>query len=55
VTFGVHADGPDAHIERRLALHRAGWEIEEVFETKWGERRTELAVELILDAQRRVS
>ena len=55
VTIGVHPDGPDAHIERRLALHRAGWEITEAFDTKWGERRTELAVELILDAQRRMS
>lgn len=54
VTFGVHPDGPDAHIERRIALHRAGWEIEEAFDTKWGERLTELAVELILDARRRM-
>ncbi|HEX6657728.1 MAG TPA: DEAD/DEAH box helicase, partial [Ilumatobacter sp.] len=54
VTFGVHPEGPDAHIERRIALHRAGWEITEAFDTRWGERRTELAVELILEAQRRV-
>jgi hypothetical protein len=54
VTIGVHPDGPEAHIERRLALQRAGWEITEAFDTKWGERRTELAVELILDARRRV-
>ena len=51
----VHADGPGAHIERRMALHRAEWDITEAFDTKWGERQTELAVELILDAQRRMS
>jgi hypothetical protein len=53
-TFGVHDDGPDAHIERRLALHRAGWELDEVFATKWGDRQSELAIELVLEAQRRV-
>jgi len=54
VTFGVHPEGPDAHIDRRIALHRAGWQIEEAFDTRWGERRTELAVELILEARRRL-
>jgi hypothetical protein len=46
VLFGVHADGPDAHVERHLQLRRAGWELREVFDTRWADRRAELAVEL---------
>lgn len=53
VVCGVHPDGPDAHIERRLALTRAGWALRDVFATRWGERHAELAVELALEARRR--
>ena len=31
----VHADGADAHIRRRMALRRAGWEIVSAFESQW--------------------
>lgn len=44
--FGVHPDGPDAHIERHLQLRRAGWSLREVFDTRWGDRSAELAIEL---------
>jgi hypothetical protein len=43
----VHPHGPDAHIERHLALRRAGWRIVDAYKSKWGERRGELAVELV--------
>ena len=46
VIFGVHRDGPDAHVERHLQLRRVGWTLREVFDTKWSDRRAELAVEL---------
>jgi hypothetical protein len=54
VTLGVHPDGPDAHIERRIALHRAGWEVREAFDTRWRDRLPELTIELVLESQRRV-
>ena len=44
--FGVHPDGPEAHIERHLALRRQGWTLREVFASRWGERPAELAVDL---------
>lgn len=52
VIFGVHRDGPDAHVERHLQLRRAGWTLREVFDTKWSDRRAELAVELAVRAAR---
>ncbi len=51
VLFGVHPDGPDAHIERHLALDRAGWNLREVFWSKWEDRLPQLAVDLLLDAR----
>jgi len=53
VLFGVHPDGPEAHVERHLALRRAGWELREVYATRWGDQPEALAVELALEAQRR--
>ena len=46
VLFGVHPAGPDAHVERHLQLRRAGWQVREVFNTKWADRRAELTIEL---------
>jgi AAA domain len=46
VLFGVHPDGPEAHVERHLQLRRAGWKLREVFDTRWADRRGELALEL---------
>lgn len=47
IDCGVHPDGPAAHIERNLALLRAGWQILDAYETRWGERRGELTLELL--------
>lgn len=47
VICGVHVDGPDAHISRHLDLARTGWTVFEAFETRWGERLQELAVEIV--------
>lgn len=49
--FGVHHDGVDAHVERHLQLRRAGWVVREVFDTKWSERHTELAIDLASRAE----
>lgn len=53
VCFGVHPDGPDAHVERHLALTRAGWALREIYDSAWGHRAVELAVELAVEALRR--
>lgn len=45
--FGVHRDGVEAHVERHLQLRRAGWELTEIFDTKWSDRHAELAIELV--------
>lgn len=42
----VHTAGPTAHIERHLALRRAGWELSDAYSSRWGERTGELLVEL---------
>jgi hypothetical protein len=42
----VHPDGANAHIERHLSLHRAGWILREAFESRWSDRRGELLVDL---------
>lgn len=42
----VHPDGPAAHIDRHLALRRAGWELADAYRSRWGDRRGELLVEL---------
>ena len=46
VITGVHPDGPDAHIDRHLALRRRGWHIHEVFESRWSDQVALLAVQL---------
>ncbi|MDQ3385792.1 MAG: ATP-binding protein [Actinomycetota bacterium] len=51
VELTVHPDGPDAHIERHLALRRAGWELMEGHHSRWGDRRGELVVELVQAAR----
>ena len=43
----IHPDGPAAHIERHLALRRSGWEFAEAYQSRWGQRRAELIVEMI--------
>jgi hypothetical protein len=47
VECGVHPDGPEHHIERHLALRRAGWTLLEAYRSKWAERPGELTVELL--------
>jgi len=47
IDCGVHPDGPAAHVERNLALLRAGWQILDAYQSRWGERRGELTLELL--------
>lgn len=42
----VHPDGAEAHIDRHLALQRAGWPLRDAFASRWAGREVELAVEL---------
>jgi hypothetical protein len=35
VECSVHADGPEAHIERHQALRRAGWQLTDCFQSRW--------------------
>ena len=46
----VHLDGPEAHIDRHLALRRNGWEFFEAYRSRWGDRRAELIVNLVDNA-----
>ena len=43
----VHPDGAEAHIERHLALRRAGWDLAGAHRSRWSERPGELAVDLL--------
>lgn len=43
----IHPDGPEAHIERHMALHRAGWDLVGAHRSHWWERPGELAVDLL--------
>jgi hypothetical protein len=43
----VHPDGPEAHVDRHLALRRGGWQVLEAHRSKWADRPGELVVELI--------
>jgi hypothetical protein len=52
VETGVHPDGATAHIERRLSLMRAGWEMVEGHRSRWAEHQGELLVSLIGRLQR---
>jgi len=47
IECGVHPAGPEAHIDRHLALTRNGWELLEAYPSRWGERRAELVVNLL--------
>jgi len=42
----VHPDGPAAHVERHLALRRAGWDLADAYPSRWQERQGELVVNL---------
>jgi hypothetical protein len=46
IECAVHPAGPQAHIDRRLALRRLGWEFMDAFPSTWRDRPTELIVEL---------
>ncbi|GIE31304.1 hypothetical protein Ait01nite_043490 [Actinoplanes italicus] len=35
VLCGVHPGGPEAHLARQSALHRAGWRLIDAFPTRW--------------------
>lgn len=43
----VHPAGPAAHVDRHLALRRAGWELVDAYPSRWSERRGELLVDLV--------
>jgi len=52
VVAAVHRDGAIAHVDRQLALRRAGWPLRDAFPSRWAERRGELLVELGLAVRR---
>ena len=47
----VHPAGPEAHIDRHLALTRNGWELLEAYRSRWGDRPGELIVDLLVTAK----
>ena len=46
VECGVHPEGAEAHVERHLALERAGWQVAGAYRSRWEERPGELVIEL---------
>lgn len=46
VVCDLHADGIDAHLDRHLALVRAGWHVVDALEPAWDDDRARLVVEL---------
>lgn len=42
-----HGGGPDAHVERHLALRRLGWTVWEVPAARWADHRAELVVRMV--------
>ena len=46
VECSVHPDGFEAHIERHMALRRAGWRLTDAYQTRWL-ARPEAAVEAL--------
>lgn len=44
---GVHPAGPEAHIDRHVALTRNGWELLDAYRSRWGDRRAELIVDIL--------
>ena len=51
IESSVHPDGPEAHIDRHLALMRRGWALRDAYPTRWADRRGELVVELTRAAE----
>lgn len=47
IQAAVHRNGPEAHVNRHLALMRSGWTVLEAFPSRWSERRGELIVDLL--------
>ena len=47
VVCDLHPEGPDAHVERQLALRRQGWQLVDAPELEWDDRRGELVVDLL--------
>jgi hypothetical protein len=43
---GVHPDGVDAHIERRLTLMGLGWQVRDAFPSRWEHNAARAALEL---------
>ncbi|MEU7906224.1 hypothetical protein [Actinoplanes sp. NPDC049118] len=54
VLCAVHPDGPDTHLERQGALHRAGWHLIDAFPSRWdGDvRRAALEIAVLADGRR---
>ncbi|MFN0026834.1 MAG: DEAD/DEAH box helicase [Acidimicrobiales bacterium] len=48
----LHPDGVDAHLQRHLALRRAGWHTLDALEADWSDRRGELIVDLLEQLRR---
>lgn len=46
VDCSPHPDGPEAHLDRALLLRRAGWHTADAFQSRWGDRLGQLAIEL---------
>ncbi|MEU8658292.1 AAA domain-containing protein [Actinoplanes philippinensis] len=46
VLCGVHPDGPEAHLARQSALHRAGWRLVDAFPSRWGGDPRRAALEI---------
>ncbi|MDI6099956.1 AAA domain-containing protein [Actinoplanes sp. NEAU-A12] len=46
VLCGVHPDGPQAHLARQSALHRAGWRLVDAFPRRWGGDPRRAALEI---------
>lgn len=46
VDCSPHPDGPEAHLDRALLLRRTGWRTADAFQSRWGDRVGQLAIEL---------
>ncbi|MET8152691.1 AAA domain-containing protein [Actinoplanes sp. NPDC049668] len=51
VLCAVHPDGPDTHLERQGALHRAGWHLIDAFPSRWHGDVRRAALEIAVLAQ----
>ncbi|MCL5459689.1 hypothetical protein M3M33_13725, partial [Loigolactobacillus coryniformis] len=43
----VHPDGPEAHVERRLALLRSDWAVIDAFASRWRSRPGAVVLDLL--------